>query len=153
MDWRNKTPCLDQWARVQVHWFLPFVLKNDLQRRLGRLSCASVTKGAPPRQCPAGRWVEKSVFQKSTLEFGQHLLRCGIGGGYSGLCGLQPRNRLVQGRKQPVGHAAGQPETELLPVLGVQAQQQAILAFVVADRQLMNVHVLILGNTANPTLS
>ena len=58
---------------------------------------------------------------------------------------------MVHGWKQAYGHSAGQPEPELLTVLGVQSEQEPILAFVVADGQLVNVHSLILGNTAMPS--
>jgi hypothetical protein len=55
---------------------------------------------------------------------------------------------LFDGGHQAQGHSTRQPKTEFLQFLGVQAQQQAVLPFIVVDRQLMNVHVLILGNSA-----
>jgi hypothetical protein len=58
---------------------------------------------------------------------------------------------LFDGGHQTQRHAPRQPETKLLLVLGVQAQQQAVLALVVVHGQLVNVHALILGNIASWT--
>ena len=54
------------------------------------------------------------------------------------------------GRQQAKRHAAGEPKTVFMCFLCVQAHQQAVLGFIVADGQLMDLHFLILGNKAQP---
>jgi hypothetical protein len=56
---------------------------------------------------------------------------------------------LFDGGHQAQRHAACQPETKLLLVLGVQTQQQAVLPLIVVHGQLVNVHALILGKSAD----
>ena len=68
--------------------------------------------------------------------------RVGVRGGHARLCSLEPGNGLIHGWQQAYGHATCQPKPEFLPHLSVQLQQQAVLAFIVAGGQLVNVHDL-----------
>jgi hypothetical protein len=68
--------------------------------------------------------------------------------GHTWLSSLQLDQRIAYGWQQACDHSAGEPKTKFLRILGVQAQQKPILAIIVADGQLVNVHSLILGNKA-----
>jgi hypothetical protein len=64
------------------------------------------------------------------------------------LGGFQAGQGLVHGRQQPKHHTASEPKTKFMRCLCVQANQQAVLNFIVADGQLVDLHFLILGNKA-----
>ncbi|MFM8866646.1 MAG: hypothetical protein ACKOFG_17465 [Limnohabitans sp.] len=68
---------------------------------------------------------EISLLQERTaFEIGQNALRCGVGGQHLRLRRFQATQGLAQGGQQPERQTAGQPEAELLPCLGIQAQQR-----------------------------
>ncbi len=66
-------------------------------------------------------------------------------GHHLGLTGLQPGHGLLKCRHQPQRQPARQPEAELFFRLCVDPQQQTVLAVVVADIELVDLHALILG--------
>ena len=85
---------------------------------------------------------EIGFLQKSIpLELGQDLLGCAVCGGHAWLGRFQPRRRLLYGRHEALCHSPGQPEPELLTVLGVESQHEAVLPLVMMDRYLVNVHL------------
>jgi hypothetical protein len=64
---------------------------------------------------------------------------------------LEAHHHLRQGGQYQGDHATCQPKAVFLPSQGVEPDQQAVLALIVADGQLVNVHSLILGNPGMTT--
>ena len=127
-------------ARVLKH-HLYAVLALDVERDLGHDQ-----RRWPHRQrrvLGGKRGFQVRFLQKVVVpEFHQHGLGLCVGQRHRRIARLHLGNRELQGRHQLERDAPGQPQAHLLCVLGIDAHEQTILAFVKQHAELVNVHGL-----------